>query len=337
VVNTCASSTLQLEIEQNNAAILAGTFTGGSFSGCFLSAAGDFPWRFTVRGSGLFSETKSVFSNATWTSVTATLWGVSPGSGTLTDADLGGFSGASVQEGPNNGSSICFILNNAGTLTGPLLTNGKIDASYCLEGATATGWSLGPTAIPAGPATLFTTPNHSTRVAVGATARLTAQSTFTFTAGPGVPLSKCQDSTLTFQLTSNTDAGGVQGTVTSGTFGSCDASLYTTKATSFPWRLSITGGKLVSGATTAYPNTRLTNLALDLGGSGYHHRFTGDLTSAGSTLVGLYAAQPTTGTAPICLIMASAGNVLSPTHNELGQLGAHYCIQGEPASTWSLT
>lgn len=342
VVNTCASSTLQLEVEKNDATLLAGTFTSGTFSGCFLSAAGDFPWRFTVRSPSYSTLTSTVFKNTTWTDVSATLWGVSPGTGTLTGAvNRPAVNGAFVQEGPNNGSSICFSLNNAGTLSGPLLNDGKIDANYCVEGAAATAWSLAPTAIPVETTTLFTTPSHSTRVTIGATARLTAQSTITFTDPSSdtvfVPF-KCQNSTFTFQLTGNTDTGGVQGTVTSGTFGSCPFGGATATATSFPWKLAIAGGKLVSGATTAYPNAHLTNMVMDLSSATAGLIFTGDLTSAGSTLVGLYAAQPTTGTAPICLIMASAGDLrTSSIHNGQLEMDARYCIEGEPASTWSLT
>jgi hypothetical protein len=338
VVNTCASSTLQLEITQNDEAALSGTFTSGTFSGCFLSAAGDFPWRFTVRGSGVLAKTTTTFNTTTWSNVFATLWGVSPGSGTLTDSAFqDGVGGASLRENPHNGSSICFTLNKAGTLSGPLLTDGKIDANYCLEGATATAWSRGPTAIPAASTTLFTTPSHSTRVTVGATARLTAQGTIAFTTF-GTSVVNCLDSTLTFRLTANTDAGGVQGTVTSGTLGSCPGPFgLTTTATAFPWKLSITGSTLVIGATTAYPNARLTNMTIDFSDATTGSVFTGDLTSAGATLTGLYAAQPTTGTAPICLIAANAGDVLGPGDNDLTQMDARYCIQGEPASTWSLT
>ena len=334
-VNTCAASTLSLELEQNSSTVVSGTFTSGAFTGCFLSAAGDFPWRFTIRGSGhqIGNPPGTRFTNVTWDDVSATLWGVSAGDGTLTDAtSVLGADGASVREGQNDGSSICFELSNAGTLSGPLLDDGKVSANYCLEGAAATAWSLGPTRIPAGQATLFTSPAHTARVEVGTTARLTGQATFdvTFQQTPSAP---CEASTLTFRLTQNSDAGGVVGTITSGSFSGC-AGGYTVTPTGFPWTVSITGNRIVSGATTAFPNTRLTGFALDYStGIGL---ISGNLTSAASTLVGAYASQPVAGASPICLTLNEA-NEVTVLGSLLFQVDGRFCVVGAPASTWSLT
>ena len=128
-----------------HAKAVAGTLTSGTFTTCAISAAGDFPWRFTVRGTGVASGANTVFTNTTWDDVSATLWGVSPGNGRLTDATgtAPPTNGVYARQTTATGSSICFVLNNAGTLSGPLLTDGKIDATYCVEGGVATTWSFG--------------------------------------------------------------------------------------------------------------------------------------------------------------------------------------------------
>lgn len=165
-VNACRTSTLSLKVEQNDATAVAGTLTAGVFSNCALSAAGDFPWRFTVRGSGTTTGSTTFYPNATWENVSATLWGVSPGDGTLTDATAtpgtAPVDGLYVRQ-TATGSRICFVLNNAGTLSGPLLSDGKIDATYCLEGEAASTWTLGIPPIPPPTGTgLFVDPANTT-------------------------------------------------------------------------------------------------------------------------------------------------------------------------------
>jgi hypothetical protein len=337
-VNTCGSSTLSLVLEQNDGDAVAGTFTSGSFSSCSLASAGHFPWRFTLRGTGIQvgSPVRTVFTLVTWNDVTATLWGAGPGTGSLVDSNgSSGANGASVREDAHSGSGICFTLDTAGTLSGPLLTDGAIDANYCLEGATATAWSLARTAVPTGPVTLYTTAGHTTRVTVGSTARLTGTSTLTLTVTSS-PLNSCETSTLTYLLTSNTDAGGVQGTVTSASFSGCTigGAAITATTTSLPWLLTITGTRLVSGGTVAYPNTRLNGFAIDFSNSG---ALPGSFTSAAdSTLQGLYASQPASGSAPVCVNLDRAGDftfqAVAPA-----TLDGRFCFADGTAATWSLT
>ena len=39
------------------------------------------------------------------------------------------------------GAPICLHFNGAGTLVGPLTSNGRLDGSYCFEG-TAANWTM---------------------------------------------------------------------------------------------------------------------------------------------------------------------------------------------------
>jgi hypothetical protein len=333
VINHCTGSTLDLTLEENTTSQVSGTLTSGTFTGCKTSAAGDFPWRFTVRGSGVASGTSTVFTNTTWEDVSATLWGVSPGNGTLTDATgLPPTNGIYVREAAGSGSSICFVLNDAGTLSGPLLSDGKIDATYCMEGSGATAWSLGATALPPvadATATLFTTGAHTARVTVGATGRLTGAG-LGFTSG-GTLINVCGGSSLTFQLTQNNTASSVQGTITSGSFSGCSTA-YTLNFTT-PWAVAITGGRQANGTTLTYPNATLKNIRYDYLGN----TVTGALTAArSSTATGLYAAQPTVGGAPVCLVMNHAGTVSDPLFGPLN-LDGQWCFDSEPSKTWSLT
>jgi hypothetical protein len=330
--NQCSSSTLDLRIEQNNAAGVIGTFTNGSFSGCLLPPTGDFPWAFTVNGTGAVSGANTVFVNTVWHGLYFTGLPGAFAAGTLTGATGSPpANGVYVRQATSTGASICFELANAGTVSGPLLSDGRINATYCLEGSTATAWSLGATALPPvspGVATLFTTSARTTRVAVGATGRLTGQGALGFTSG-GSLVEACSSSTFTFQVVQNSDAARVVGTVTGGSLSGCAPFA---SAPTFPWTGTITGGLQVVGSTAAYPNTTLANLKYD--GFGLASGTLAPATSTTST--GLYAIQPVGGGGPICLVMNHAGTVTDPLFGPLN-LDGRYCFTGEPASTWSLT
>jgi hypothetical protein len=335
--NQCTSSTLDLEIARNDGAGLVGTFTAGSFSGCILTPTGDFPWTFTVAGSGVVSGTSTVYADTTWHDLSFTGAAVSA-TGTLTGATGSPpADGVYARQLTSSGASICFVLDNAGTVAGPLLSEGRIHATYCLEGSGPNAWSLGSTAVPPlppvtpGPATLFTTAVHATRVTVGATGRLAGQGLLGFTSGTSLA-STCAASTLTFRLTQNSDASRVQGTVTSGQTLACSPFA---RAPTFPWTVSITGGRQDFAGNVAYPNTTLSNLRYDYGsgfGSG-----SGTLAPATSvTSNGLYAAQPTGAGAPICLVMNRAGTVTDALFGSQN-LDGRFCFDDEPSRTWSLT
>jgi hypothetical protein len=234
VVNSCPSSTLTLLVEQNNATAVAGTFTSGSFPSCALSAAGDFPWRFTIRGNGATSGANTVFANTTWEDVNATLWGVTPGLGTLTDASGSPpTDGVYTRQTTSTAASICFVLANAGTLSGPELSDGKIDATYCLEGETATTWSLGSP----GTRTFLRTDPANLQVPGGGTLmnRSSDQARWSFT-GLGDTL---QCSTTTSDIDVGASGGAtVTGTLTGLTLTGC--------SDSFPSPVTITTCAMVS-------------------------------------------------------------------------------------------
>jgi hypothetical protein len=96
-------------------------------------------------------------------------------------------------------SSICFVLDKAGTFSGASVGDGKIDATYCLRGA-ATTWSLGDrrdtsltgSALTAGPANA-TVPLGSTFVNGGS-----SQATWSVSGGLGTTL---QCTTVTSDIT----------------------------------------------------------------------------------------------------------------------------------------
>jgi hypothetical protein len=145
--NSCTSSTLTFALDQNNGAAISGTFTSGDFTGCVLPVSGTFPWRFTVRGSGVASGSSTVFTTATWDDVTLTVQGLTT---TDTFADAFGSppsNGLYVRQTTASGTGICFVLADAPIGT-PILTNGKMNATYCLEGTPSTAWTIGPTLTP---------------------------------------------------------------------------------------------------------------------------------------------------------------------------------------------
>jgi len=320
-VNSCGSSSLVLRIDDNTPSGVVGSIISGTFTNCALSAAGDFPWKVNVSGSGTVSGTSRIFTNASWSSVSATLWGVSPGNGTLTGATGSPpTDGVYVRQVASTGDSLCFVLDNAGTLSGPLLSDGKIDATYCLDGS-ASAWSLAPSFV-----TLYTNASHTTRVSVGATASLALTSTLGFTSGTAL-VQLCPTSTLNFVLSQNTSTQ-VQGTLTGGSL-----NCFTPVAPTFPWTVTITNGKVLSGSTVAWPGATLSNLRYDILGA----VASGTITPASaSSLTGLYATQSTAAGAPVCLVFNHAGSVSDPFLGN-DNLDGQYCFEGSTAGTWSLT
>jgi len=330
IVNDCAASTLDLQIEQNTTSLVSGTLTSGTFTGCSLPTSGVFPWRFTVRGSGVTSGTSTVFTNATWDDVSATLWGATPGSGTLSGATGSPpANGVYVREGVGSGSSICFVLSNAGTLSGPLLSNGRIDATYCLEGAAATGWSLGTT-VTSSPTTLYTTPAHTTRVTPGAAGSLTWQTTSTLN---NAVAAVCPDTILTFQLTQNTGSG-VAGTITGGAL---NCMPFTYQGT-YPWSVTIGVTRQVVGSNLVFFSALVDDLAYDYGSIRHG---VGTLQAAGSpTATGVTATQPAatapfTAGAPLCLEMDHAAAISDSLYGPSLLVDGQACFSGATSGGWS--
>jgi hypothetical protein len=134
-LNTCNTSTLSLILDTNSGGTVTGRITSGSFTGCApLPATGLFstPWQLHVSGSATVSGGITTWSNASVTNVGFSLGGGSY-SGSLT-------TGVSAQQTHTGG--VCLVFNDAGQLSGPLTTNGRIDTRYCFEG-TAASYSLG--------------------------------------------------------------------------------------------------------------------------------------------------------------------------------------------------
>jgi len=204
-------------------------------------------------------------------------------------------------------------------------------------------------------ATLFTTPAHTTRVTVGATASLLS-GTYNMTSGTEV-VQSCSSSTFNVRVSQNADTS-VDLTVTSGAWSGCAVPITPTFPN--PWRITVQGNSAVSGSSTVWPTTTLTNFTYDLFGGLYSagtitrnhlvaegagtatttrptNAFTDATPPSGSTPPsnGLYWSRPTAAGAPLCLVFARAGSVVGPLIGD-GRLHATYCFEGA-ASTWSMT
>jgi len=135
-INSCSGSTLNLQVTQNtDAGGVAATVTGGAFSGCSPFSPGltfTPPWRLTVTGNGTVVGANTQW-NASFDNVRFDLNG-----GLYT----GNLTTGVVAFQPTAGTSpLCIRFSDAGTLSGPLTGNGRIDGNFCFEGAAA-GWSL---------------------------------------------------------------------------------------------------------------------------------------------------------------------------------------------------
>jgi hypothetical protein len=161
-----------------------------------------------------------VYANATWDDVSVTYLGV-PAAGTLTDATGSPpGDGVYVRQSAASGASICFVLDDAGTLTSILTTDGKFDATYCLEGEQATTWSLGtPAPPPPGTASALRVDPANTNVAAGATLKYRSSHPATLVMG-GFGVITCASTTS--DITAGVSGGTtVTGTLDALTFTSC--------------------------------------------------------------------------------------------------------------------
>ena len=130
VINKCTHSSLHLVFSENSDATVVGTVVGGSFTPCVSAGSGNFgtPWRLTVSGSGTMSATNTVWG-ATIDSVSFNLLGGTY-SGNLT-------TGVTAIQPTVATSPICIRLANAGSLSGPLFGDARLDGQYCLSGSAA--------------------------------------------------------------------------------------------------------------------------------------------------------------------------------------------------------
>lgn len=329
-VDTCTSASVTTTLTQNDESALSGALSNGSFNGCTLPIVGDYPWSFGVNTGTSTRDsrnTRTVFSTASWTDVALTyvdLWTDAGGGITFANTGYSGTlsSGTSMSQSAADGG-VCLDLNNAGLLSGPSGTL-TVAGAFC-----ATQWSTGTTAR----ATLYTNGLHSTTVAVGTAASLTAGTITMFIDGGTTFWNACSGSTLNVTVSRNS-GGIVVVTVDTATFGSCAQSQI---AVSLPWTLKVGGTAAVTGSNRVFTDTRLTGVGTTTGLLG--HR--GTLPPAIETPFtdGVYSTQPVSPGAPVCLVMDHAGPLVTagtpaPTYDL--ELTGQYCFEGATASTWSL-
>jgi hypothetical protein len=131
VLNSCSNSTLQLTLFQNTDAAVVATVTGGTFTGCTpFAPTGNFgtPWQLTVSGSPTTTGDITRWA-ASLSNVSFNLAG-----GTYT----GSFTTGVTARQTGSSGAMCVDFNDAGTVSGPLSSNFRVDTSYCFEGAAAT-------------------------------------------------------------------------------------------------------------------------------------------------------------------------------------------------------
>jgi hypothetical protein len=194
---------------------------------------------------------------------------------------------------------------------------------------------LGVGAGSASAATLWTTPAHTSRVAVGQLASVAAFTNVRLTSGTsGSTVENCDQSTLSLNLVQNNDAA-VIGAIGGGSFTGCAPFATVTptfsdpSGTSTPWTLTVTGNSTTSGTRTQWRAT-VDSVNVDFGGGNYRgtlgHASGGNIT----------AWQPTATGAPICLEFNSSGSLIGPLTGD-GRIDATYCFEGSKASQFSLT
>jgi hypothetical protein len=135
-VNSCTSSKLKLKLTQNSGGTVAAEITGGSFSGCKLATTINAPWSpgLKITGSGVVSGTNTVFSAAV-DNVSVKFAGGTYSGNLTTNLD--------AQQSTTKGAPVTLKLTQAGTLTGPLTSDGTVVATYKLTGTGPAKWSLG--------------------------------------------------------------------------------------------------------------------------------------------------------------------------------------------------
>jgi hypothetical protein len=135
VINSCNNGTLHVVIDQNTDAAVIATVTAGTLTNCspapYTPTFGT-PWRLSITGSGT-----TVAPNVQWPATLSNfafdvLNGVYTGNLTT---------GVTAFQSEPRTSPVCLRLADSGEFSGPLTGNGRIDATFCFEGA-AGSWSL---------------------------------------------------------------------------------------------------------------------------------------------------------------------------------------------------
>jgi hypothetical protein len=122
-------STQSLRLNQNSGGTVIATFTAGTVAGCSpLGWTGLYatPWTLTITGSPTIVGDTRFWSSAI-TNLAFSLAGAGNYSGNLT-------TGVTARQ-TGLGGGVCLIFNDAGTFSGSLTSNGRLDTSYCFEGA----------------------------------------------------------------------------------------------------------------------------------------------------------------------------------------------------------
>lgn len=335
VVDKCTSASFSVTLTQNDDTAVTGSLSNGSFNGCNLPLIGDYPWSFSVNGTATHDggNTRTLYSSASWGDIALTyvdLWSDAGGTITFANTGYGGTlsSGVDVSQSAGDGGPICLDLDNAGALTGSSGTL-TLSGAFCTAGT----WSLGATANTA----LYTNATHSATVAVGTSASLSAIGTVTtLDASMGGNTytfrNICSSSTLNVTISRN--SGGLVVALVDGATFTCLGPGMTKDLPS--WSLKIGGSGVVSSPDRVFADTRVVGVQLTEDLLGTSVLYSGTLPSAvGSPLAnGVYATEPVSPGAPICLVMDNAGPIISGLNKM--KLTGRYCFEGTAASTWNL-
>lgn len=136
ITNSSTGSTVSLSLTQNSGGVVGANVIGGTFTGgAPLSGMPNFnpPWQVVVSGSSSTSGSALVWP-ASVNNVSFTFGGL-PVTGNLT-------SGVLAAEPSAAGAPVSLWLDNAGTLSNPLLGSGTVTGQYVLAGPAA-NFSLG--------------------------------------------------------------------------------------------------------------------------------------------------------------------------------------------------
>jgi len=134
VLNTCTSSTLNMTVDQNSGGTVSALITSGSYAVC-----APFSMSFTGTSKKIITGSPITVAGMTfWTQVTVKHWALDLFNQNYT-GDI--VSGVTVSQ-PHASGPMCIRFSDAGTVSGPLTGNGRLDGNYCFTGASS-GWSLG--------------------------------------------------------------------------------------------------------------------------------------------------------------------------------------------------
>jgi hypothetical protein len=137
-METCNASTFSLTLVQNNDNKVIGAVNGASFTGCapFPTLTPTFSgtsttWTFTIDGTSTVSGTRTQ-----WTAALHN-FSFDFGNGNY----RGNIANLTAWQPTASPSPVCIEFASAGSFVGPLTGDGRVDTTYCFEGAAA-AWSL---------------------------------------------------------------------------------------------------------------------------------------------------------------------------------------------------